>query len=74
VLLLLLLLLCCAVPQVPILKVPSEDIVMPDSDAIVAYLEETYPTPAMKSEGGIPEWCGNAACRQRVPGAELARR
>ncbi|KAG1677250.1 hypothetical protein FOA52_013449 [Chlamydomonas sp. UWO 241] len=44
--------------KVPILKVLSEDIIMPDSDKIVVYLEDKYPSPSMKSEGGIPEWMG----------------
>eukprot|EP00798_Chlamydomonas_sp_ICE-L_P001970 gene1970-33384_t len=36
--------------KVPVLKVPSENLVMPDSDAICSYLEDKFPEPSMKSD------------------------
>lgn len=42
--------------KVPIIKVPGDgNLVLPDSDAIVEYLEEKYPQPSMAADPGLPE-------------------
>lgn len=44
--------------KVPVMKIPSEgNLVMPDSDKIVVYLEEKYPDPSMKTNA--PEGTGS---------------
>lgn len=41
--------------KVPVIKVPSDNnLVMPDSDVIVEYLEKKFPEPSMVASKDVP--------------------